>query len=106
MPNTTGYIGTIEVGDRKGNRIWFSLTDLPTGSDWVKIGSVRAWFTMDLESDDRPVHMAQLTLLTEAMRNRLQVRVRHGGAASFHRKSPNDTFEVTRVRVLRDGLNF
>ena len=71
MPSTDGFVGTIEVETRGVSRIWFSLTDEPTGSDWVRIGNPRAWFTMNLETGDRPYELAKLTLLLEAQRNGL-----------------------------------
>jgi hypothetical protein len=107
MAKTTGYVGTLESETRGVSRIWFSLTEQPTGSDWIKIGSVRAWFTMNMESSDRPSFMAELTLLLEAMRRGLHVQVSHGGAATnFHKVEPNDSFEVDGTRILRSGLHF
>jgi hypothetical protein len=106
-PRTDGFVGTLEVETRGVSRIWFALTASSGGSDWVKIGAKRAWFTMNLESADRPSHMAELSLLLEAMRSRLAVRVRHDGAAtSFQKEQPGDSFEATGVRVLRSGLSF
>ncbi|MGB4777378.1 hypothetical protein [Microbacterium sp.] len=106
MPKTDGYVGTIEAESRDVSRLWFSLTDAAAGSDWVKIGGHRAWFTMSMESDDRPTHLAQLSLLLEAMRNGLAVRVSHGGAAAFQWSAAGDSFEVDGVRILRSGLQF
>lgn len=106
MATTIGYVGTIDAETHGVSRLWFSLTDEATGSDWIKIGAPRAWFTMNMESADRPSHMAQLTLLLESMRSGLQVRVRHNGAAGFHRFEPNDSFEVEGIRILRAGLHF
>jgi hypothetical protein len=103
---TVGYVGEIEAETRKRSRLWFSLTNEPRGSDWIKIGAPRAWFTMDMESADRPSHMAQLTLLLESMRSGLQVRVSHDGAADFDKFEPNDSFEVNGIRILRTGLHF
>ena len=54
----------------------------------MKIGGKTAWFTMNMDSGDRPSHMAQLTLLLEALRSGAQVRVTHGGAASFDKDEP------------------
>jgi hypothetical protein len=106
MAKTKGFVGTIESETRSVSRLWFSLTDRATSNDWVKIGAVRAWFTMNMESADRPSHMAQLTLLMEAMRNSLEVEVSHGGAASFTKNNPNDSFEVDGIRILRKSLQF
>ena len=106
MAETRGYVGTLEGETRGVSRLWFSLTEEKTGSKWVKIGRSRAWFTMNMESADRPSHMAQLTMLLEAFRNGLHVEVSHGGAASFHKSEENDSFEVDGVRILRSGLNF
>ncbi|MBD0285777.1 MAG: hypothetical protein ICV79_10185 [Flavisolibacter sp.] len=61
---------------------------------------------MNMESNDRPSHMVQLTLLLEAMRNGLQVQVSHGGAADFQKVEPNDSFEVDGIRILRKHLTF
>jgi hypothetical protein len=106
MPSITGYVGTIEAESRDTSRLWFSLTESPNDNDWVKIGANRAWFTMSMESANRPTHMAQLTLLLEAMRHRLHVRVNHSGAAPFDNDAPNDTFEVNGVRILRSDIHF
>jgi hypothetical protein len=106
MATTKGYVGTLEAESRDVARLWFSLTEEPTGSDWIKIGANRAWFTMSMESADRPTHMTQLTLLLEAMRRGLHVQVSHGGAASFNKSAPNDSFEVNGVRILRTGMHF
>lgn len=106
MPFTQGYVGTIDAETSGGAQLWFSLTKNATGSDWVKIGQYRAWFAMDMESADRPTHMAQLTLLLEAMRSGLPVQVKHGAVASFTRRDPNDSFAAEGVRILRAGLQF
>jgi hypothetical protein len=104
--DTIGYVGTVEVETVGTARLWFGLTESKDKADWIKIGPVRAWFTMNLEAADRPFFLAQLPLLMEAMRSGLQVRASHGGAASFHKSEPNDSFEVEGVRVLRSGLFF
>lgn len=104
--NTTGFVGTVEVETRGVSRLWFSLTEHDNQSDWIKIGAVRAWFTMNLEAADRPFYLAQMTLLMEAMRSGLHVNVSHGGAANFQKRAPSDSFEVDGVRVLRDPLRF
>ena len=104
--NTVGFVGTVEVETVNASRLWFSLTANKDQGDWIKIGPVRAWFTMNLESEHRPYHFAQLTLIMEAMRSDLQVEVRHGGAASFDHVTSNDSFEVDGIRVLRAGLGF
>ncbi|MBS1692895.1 MAG: hypothetical protein JST91_11800 [Actinobacteria bacterium] len=106
MATTNGYVGTLEAESRGAARLWFGLTDDPGGSGWIKIGANRAWFTMSMASEDRPTHLAQLTLLLEAMRAGLHVAVSHGGAASFNKRAPGDSFEVDGVRVLRTGLHF
>ena len=56
---------------------------------------------MSMKSADRPSHMAQLTLLLEAMRSALQVQVSYGGAADFQKRDPNDSFDVDGIRILR-----
>jgi hypothetical protein len=105
--DTVGYVGTLEVETRGTARLWFSLTEEPDGAAWVKIGAVRAWFTMNLEAADRPFYMAQLPLLMEAMRSDLQVEVSHGGAElGFEKWDPKDSFAVNGVRVLRAPLRF
>ncbi len=107
MPRTNGYVGTVEVETRNVSRIWFSLTESPGSADWVRIGQHRAWFTMNLETDDRPYEIAKLTLLMESVRSSLAIRVSHGGAISdFHKRNPNDSFEVDGVRILRQGMVF
>jgi hypothetical protein len=104
--NTVGFVGTIEVETRNVSRLWFSLTEDADKATWIKIGAVRAWFTMNLEAGDRPFYLAQLTILMEAMRARLQVNVSHGGTADFQKQAPNDSFEVDGVRVLRSPMRF
>jgi hypothetical protein len=104
--STVGYVGTIEVETDATPRVWFSLTASPGAGDWVKVGSVRAWFTMDLSSSGRPYYFAMLPLLLEAMRTGDQVKASHGGSASFHKQVPNDSFETIGVRVLRAPIEF
>ena len=106
MAHTIGYVGTIESETRGVARLWFALRSESKGGEWVEIGANRAWFTMNMESSDRPSHMAQLTLLLEALRSGLQVNVSHGGAASFDKQNPNDSFEVDGIRILRADLSF
>jgi len=106
MPSTDGFVGTIEVETRGVSRIWFGLTDNPTASDWVRIGNPRAWFTMNLETENRPYELAKLTLLLEAQRNELAIRVSHDAAITeFQKFEPLDSFEVDGVRILRQGLS-
>jgi hypothetical protein len=104
--HTVGYVGTVEVETRGVSRIWFSLTEDPKGASWIKLGQVRAWFTTNLEAEDRPSFLAQLPLLMEAMRSGLQVQVSHGGAAGFQKREPGDSFEVDGIRILRAGISF
>ena len=66
----------------------------------------RAWFAMNLQAESRPAHLAQFTMVMEAMRAGLQVSASHGGTATFHHRVPGDSFEVDGVRVLRTGLVF
>ena len=107
MARTKGYVGTIESETRNVSRIWFSLTGSPNANNWIKIGANRAWFTMSMETADRPSEMAKLTLLLEAMRSDLPVQVSHGGTATnFIRRRANDAFEVEAVGVLRSSLHF
>lgn len=107
MPSTTGYVGTIEVETRGTSRIWFSLTERPNSDDWVNIGRHRAWFTMNLETADRPIHMAQLPLLLESLREGVSVKVYHGGAGTdFYYDHRGDSFPVERIRILRKPMNF
>jgi hypothetical protein len=104
--NTVGFVGTVEVETSNTSRLWFSLTTNKDQGDWIKIGPVRSWFTMNLESENRPYHFAQLSLIMEAMRSDLQVDVTHGGAASYWHYISNDSFEVDGIRVLRAPLRF
>ena len=104
--STVGYVGTVEVETDATPRLWFSLTASTGTADWVKIGSVRAWFTMDLSSSQRPYYLAMLPLLLEAMRTGDQVSTSHGGVASFHKQAANDSFEAIGVRVLRAPIQF
>ena len=106
MARTVGYVGTVEVETRNVSRVWFSLTEDPDESNWVKIGAHRAWFTMNLETSERPFHFAELTLIMEAMRAGLQIEVKHGGAEPFEYRNPSDSFEVNGVRILRAPMKF
>ena len=72
-PMTIGYVGRVEAETVGTARLWFSLTESEDEGDWIKTGSVRAWFTMDLETADRPFFLTMLPLLMEAMRSGLQV---------------------------------
>ncbi len=104
--HTVGFVGTIEVETRNVSRLWFSLTEDVDKADWIKIGPVRAWFTMNLEAGDRPFYLAQMTILIEAMRAGLHVNVSHGGAANFEKQASSDSFEVDGVSVLRSPMRF
>ena len=103
---TVGYVGTVEVETRNMSRLWFSLTEDSQKDSWIKLGCVRAWFTMNLEAGDRPFYFAQLALPMEALRSGLHVEVSHGGAANFDKQAPNDSFEVDGVRILRSPLHY
>ena len=105
MATTTGYVGILEVETRHVSRIWFALTSTPTAPNWVKIGQHTAWFTMNMETNDRPSEMAKLSLLLEALRGKLHVTVNHGGAASFKKYHPHDSFEVDGVAIVQSGLH-
>jgi len=103
--DTSGFVGTVEVETRSTARVWFGLTQSKDAGDWIKIGPVRAWFTLDLEASDRPFYLAELALLMEAMRGGDHVAVSHGGAITeFHRSDPNDSFAVDGVRLLRSPM--
>ena len=105
--STVGFVGTLEVETRGTARLWFGLTEEPTGAGWVKVGAVRAWFTMNLEAADRPFHLTQVPVLLEALRSDLQVEVSHGGAETgFEKWTAKDSFSVDGVRVLRAPLRF
>lgn len=107
MATTVGYIGTIQVETVNVSRIFFGLTGSTNDSDWVKIGGIRAWFTMNLEAGDRPFYLAQLSLIEQAMSEGLQVKVGHEGAITgWHYREPNDVFECNSVRVLRAPMRF
>jgi hypothetical protein len=105
MPTTHGYVAILESETRNVSRIWFALTSSATNADYVKIGANAAWFTMNMEGEDRPSYLAQLSLLTEAMRSGLKVDISHGGAHSdFHKFAANDSFEVDGVKIYRAAL--
>jgi hypothetical protein len=109
MGNTVGYVGSIEVETRGHDRIWFSLTERDTGSQWVEKNGRRAWFQMSVEkSDARPVELAKLALLFEAHRERQQIRVYHPDEhhSGIYRMTPDDTWDAEKIRVLRVGLHF
>ncbi|HEU4687801.1 MAG TPA: hypothetical protein VFS23_05545 [Vicinamibacterales bacterium] len=102
-----GYVGTIEAETRSVSRLWFGLISEPSGANWLKEANKRVWLSMNMESADRPSHMAQLTLLLEAMRSGLQVRVSHDGVApNLSRDVDGDSYEVKGLRILRTGLRF
>jgi len=104
--STVGFVGTVEVETRGTPRLWCSLTASADAADWVRIGDVRAWFTLDLSSDARAYALAMLPLLLEAMRGGDQVKLTHGGAAAFQKQEPGDAFEANGVRVLRPAIRF
>ncbi len=107
MASTIGFVGTVQVETPGRDRIWFSLVKNDTGAEWVKVGRHRAWFTMNLQSRERPAHMAQFALLLEAMRSNLEVNVVHGDSVNISSgHDPSETFEVLSVRILRRGLSF
>jgi len=107
MASTVGYVGTIQVETVNVSRIFFSLTEAVNQSNWIRIGNVRAWFTMNLEAGDRPFYLAQLSLVQNAMDNGLQIKIGHDGAIQgFHFRHPNDTFTCTSVRTLRAPMRF
>lgn len=105
LERTVGYVGTVEVETADHDRIWFSLTVRDTGSDWVEINGTRAWFQISVEaSNARPVELAKLALVLEAMRERQQIVV-------YHPEDPNpglpeDTYDAEGVRSLRTGIHF
>jgi hypothetical protein len=105
MATTQGFVGTIEVETRGVARIWFGLTASKSDDDWVKVAGKRAWFTLNLEAADRPMYMAKLSLIKDAMRDGLQLQVAHEGAASFKRE-PGDSCEANGVRILRAPMRF
>jgi len=107
MASTIGFVGTLMVETRGTSRVWFGLTESADDSAWVRIGRGRAWFTMNLDTADRPMHMAQLRLISDAMTHGRAVKVDHDGAeTSFNFNRPGDSFEVTGLRVLREPLSF
>jgi hypothetical protein len=102
-----GYVGTIEAETRGTSRLWFGLVAEAQGAGWLKEANKRVWLTMNMESADRPSHMAQLTLLLEAIRSGLQVKVSHDGVATgFHHDVEGDSYEINGLRILRSGLRF
>lgn len=102
-----GYVGTIEAETRGTSRLWFGLVAEAQGANWLKEANKRVWLTMNMESADRPSHMAQLTLLLEAIRSGLQVKASHDGVATnLCRDVEGDSYEVNGLRILRSGLRF
>ena len=109
MPTTRGYIGTVRVNDEQtGSRIWVSMTTGPTNADWIRHGTKRAWFFINLGGNiNQPVRMGQLTLLLESLREGLHAEIKHQGAsAGVYWNNPGDAFEVDKIRILREGLSF
>lgn len=107
MASTIGFVGTLMVETRGTSRVWFGLTESADNSTWVRIGRVRAWFTMNLDTADRPMHMAQVRILSDAMTHGRAVKVDHDGAETGLKfNSPRDSFEVTGLRVLREPMSF
>ena len=106
---TVGYVGSIEVETEDTDRIWFSLTEQDNGANWVEIDGIRAWFQMKVEpSRARPVEMAKLALLFDAMKEGYQVAVYHPDdpRAHINRMTANDTYDANKVRCLRTGIHF
>ena len=106
---TVGYVGSIEVETSGTDRVWFSLTEQDSGANWVEINGIRAWFQMKVEaSDARPVEMAKLAMLFEAMKEGYQVAIYHPDEprSRIYRMTRNDTFDANKVRTLRTGLHF
>ncbi len=106
---TTGYVGSIEVETEGTDRIWFSLTEKDSGANWVQINGIRAWFQMKVEpSNARPVQMAKLAMLFDAMKEGYQVAIYHPDdpRADISRMKNNDTFDAKKVRTLRTGIHF
>ena len=106
---TTGYVGSIEVETEGTDRIWFSLTEQDSGDNWVEIDGIRAWFQMKVErSSARPVEMAKLAMLFDAMKEGYQVAVYHPETprGDINRMRSNDTYNADKVRTLRTGLHF
>jgi hypothetical protein len=108
MARTTGYVGTVRVnGEGSGSRIWVSLTEDASGSEWLELANRRAWFFINLEDASQPVRMAQLSLLMESMREGLHCEIRHEGVSSTTWwSSQGDAYEIDRIRILRQGLRF
>ena len=106
MATTNGFVGTIEVETRNVSRIWFALTESKDSANWIKIAGKTAWFTLNLEAAERPTFMAELSLVKDAMRDGLHMRVSHEGTASRNHSEPLDAFEVNGVRVLRGPMKF
>ena len=106
---TTGYVGSIEVETEGTDRIWFSLTEQDSGANWVELNDIRAWFQMWVEpGGSRPVHMAKLALLFDAMREGWQIAVYHPDdpRTDINRMQSNDTYNAEKVRCLRTGIHF
>ena len=106
---TTGYVGSIEVETEGQDRIWFSLTEQDNGANWVEINNIRAWFQMRVEpSSARPVEMAKLAMLFDAMKEGYQVAVYHPDdpRPDINRMRSNDTFDAIKIRTLRTGIHF
>lgn len=104
LRNTDGYVGEIVVETRGHDRIWFSLTERDTGGEPVKINGKKASFQMSVNpTDARPVEMAKLLLLQEAMRERQQVRVRHNVKKEVNM---GNTWEALEVHSLRVGIHY
>ena len=66
--STVGFVGTIEVETKGTARIWFGLTESKDTADWIKIGQVRAWFTMNLEARRRDAMWRVRELITRCGR--------------------------------------
>ena len=106
MARTQGFVGTIEVETRNVSRIWFALTESKDSANWIKIAGKTAWFTLNLEAAERPTFMAELSLIKDAMRDGLHVRVSHEGTASRTHTDSGDAFEVDGVRIFRAPMTF
>ena len=107
-----GYVGTIEVETEGTDRFWVSLTDSDAGGNWVTTEEnpgIRAWFQESIEEGEhRPVQLAKLALLLDAMREGYQVEVYSpdGIRTDISRMTAEDTYNATSVRALRTGIHF
>lgn len=107
MKYKKGYVAMTEVETEGTDRCWFCLTKQPEGVSYVDVATApdkRAWFTFSLESSKaRPVELAKVALLMQAMNQRQMVRVGYDVLANVTREG-RPALHAVKIRAGRGGL--